>query len=480
MKKIYIYIHVMFALVCSACSDWLTVTPSTALVAENMYTTKEGVTNALNGLYLLMRGHVYQPSGYMGGESLAELLAASWSTTPGSLKYSIATHDYSVTAVENQLNNTFEALYKIVNNANPLVEGLDKNKNLLDETTYNMVKGEALAIRAYVLFDLIRMWGPVPSKVDASRRYLPYPTKNSTENYPYVSYEEFMRRLKIDMDAAEELLKKSDPLLSYSVNQLEQTSAVYNGDWLKRTGHINYYGVLALKARVNLWLGEKEEALRYAKLVKDAKNEDGTTKFRLADETLDFAKWTDGTFYAEHICGVNVEQFDYMTSGWAQGNNVSTFQWSSTFLKDLFNGNAKDLRFVKQWTVESSTMYPPTMTLRVLRKYRGFYSSSSSPRNMPLIRLAEMYFIIMECGSLTECNEAYEAFCTSRKVPYTPFASETQRDDAMLMEYIREFIGEGQNFFTYKRYCTENMLWGYEPCTEEQYVVKLPTRDIFN
>ena len=35
---------------------------------------------------------------------------------------------------------------------------------------------------------------------------------------------------------------------------------------------MNYYGVLGLQARVALWIGENEKALRYARLVKDAKD----------------------------------------------------------------------------------------------------------------------------------------------------------------------------------------------------------------
>lgn len=33
---------------------------------------------------------------------------------------------------------------------------------------------------------------------------------------------------------------------------------------------MNYYAVLGLQARVHLWLGEHDEALRYARLVKEA------------------------------------------------------------------------------------------------------------------------------------------------------------------------------------------------------------------
>lgn len=44
----------------------LTVQPKTTIVAENLYTTDAGVEQALNGMYILLKTSVYNPSGIMG------------------------------------------------------------------------------------------------------------------------------------------------------------------------------------------------------------------------------------------------------------------------------------------------------------------------------------------------------------------------------------------------------------------------------
>ena len=93
-----------------------------------------------------------------------------------------------------------------------------------------------------------------------------------------------------------------------------------------------------------------------------------------------------------------------------------------------------------------------------------------------MVRLAEMYLIIMEAGSLSEANVAYEEYSAARNLTYTPM-SESDRQERVLWEYIREFAAEGQNFFTYKRFAVKRMLWQNseaEDCGEEQYVLPLP------
>lgn len=78
---------------------------------------------------------------------------------------------------------------------------------------------------------------------------------------------QFMEYVQADLDSAEFLLSKYDPVLTTNISYTESTSYT----WSYRKSRINYYGVLGLQARVALWIGEKEKALRYARLVKDAK-----------------------------------------------------------------------------------------------------------------------------------------------------------------------------------------------------------------
>ena len=95
------------------------------------------------------------------------------------------------------------------------------------------------------------------------------------------------------------------------------------------------------------------------------------------------------------------------------------------------------------------------------------------------MRLAEIYLIVAETAPLTEANEVYKEYCDARNVPYIPL-TESDRRERILLEYIREFCGEGQNFYTYKRYNTKNMLFGVRELTDEQYRLVIPSAELLN
>lgn len=263
-KNIYI-LCMAFALGCSACNDWLTVVPETTLMPNNLFQTDGGCLQVLTGGYVLMATNIYSPTGIMGGGGVVEEMACTW-TKDNSL---FARHEYDIdnSGLGGQLDRIFEQNYKVVATLNPLIEGCDENRDKLSEEYYNMVKGEALAIRACLHLDLIRLFGPMPSQVNTATKYLPYVRENSIENYEYYTFADYMNFLLADLNEAEELLAKSDPVLTYPL----EGSSEYAGDWTDRKSHFNYYGVLALQARARLWMGDTEGALRYAKMVKDAK-----------------------------------------------------------------------------------------------------------------------------------------------------------------------------------------------------------------
>ena len=67
----------------------------------------------------------------------------------------------------------------MIANANNLLKWLDKNgeRVIASPETRSMLRGEALAIRAYLHFDILRGWGPMNYKGD--------PTAAATPCMPY-------------------------------------------------------------------------------------------------------------------------------------------------------------------------------------------------------------------------------------------------------------------------------------------------------
>lgn len=470
-KKIYSW-AIAFLVGCTACNDWLTVQPETSILAEDLYTTEDGIKQALNGIYLQARGVLYNPQGYISGGGMVETMANSWSVSVGR-EYDFANHIYTSDLVKIALKGSFKAFYKIIATTNDLIQNVDINKGRISGSVYNIGVGEAYALRALMHLDLIRLWGPVPSRVDAGRTYLPYVTVNGPHDYEYMTYERYIDSLFADLDRAEALLGKADPVLFASFESTETTNAA----WPYRKSRINYYGVLGLQARARLWHGDTEEALRYARMVKDAVNPDGSKKLRLTNEEMDFPDntWADGTCYSEHVCGMKCDQYDYMQTGggWVPMRSA-IFNMTPNFTTVLFDGKASvDLRYRKLWLYERTQAM---VNGYVLRKYRGFYDQTKSLENFPIMRLSEIYLIIMEKASLWEANALYEEFCEARGLEYVPY-TEADRQERVYKEWIRELIGEGQNFFTYKRMNERNMLFSTSECSEEQYVLPIPDEE---
>lgn len=433
------------------CTDWLTIQPETQVTKEDMFKTQAGFYDALTGSYILMRDN-YSPSGQMvlGG---VEYMANLWETTEGlGVAYYYASHDYRVERVERELGNMFLKQYEIIANLNILIKYIDNQQRVLTDKEEKLYKGEALGLRAFIHFDLIRLWGPMPTQVDESYKYLPYETTVQLENYPYSNYREYMNKLCADLDSAELLLKQVDPILSAG------KSSGY------RPNRMNYYAVLGLQARVHLWLGEKDEALRYARMVKDATSVDGKKLFSLGSQA-DLNR-NDRVFYAsEQLFGVAIEEFD-------DSRIPDGFKQLTTEVDALYT--IKDIR-LSLWFANNGGYRSPN-------KYDNMASSDSQQTkapslSVPMIRLAEMYLIIAECADLSEANGMYKEFLASRGLVTTEL-TESNRKEVIQLEYLKEFYAEGQMFYVYKRLGTVTMHWGTKECGEDVYVLPLPLREL--
>lgn len=468
MKRLLVYIGCL-SLFCMtvSCEKWLTIQPENEVEKTKLYETEEGFWQALNGTYYLIKDGHY-PEGPMVSLEI-EYLAGIWEAGSQTVQYRLSRHEYKHPDVDKFMGDLFLYQYNLIAHANTILHYVDQ-VDFLPEKSYNLIKGEAMALRAWVHFDLLRLWGPVPSNVDPQNRYLPYVKEVSKKVNVYDTYDSFMSSLRLDLDTAEMLLGKSEPLLNHSCEELNSND-VKNDDRLEmrwRQHRFNYYAVLGLKARVALWTGKKEEAFRYASMVRDAENPAGSPKFRLGLESdLDMSsnyQTNDNLLSKEHLFSMPVETYNpdqNLGSG-----NIST---ASSNMSYLFSDSDKnDFRYKLWWGLDKgkSTTY----------KYR-----CRTNLKVPLIRLAEMYLIMIEVAPLDEANRIYEEFCNSRGAVYVPM-TEDSRNNVIIKEYYRELLAEGQIFFASKRLFMNKLMWQSGTMTEAQYVLPIPRREteIFN
>ena len=161
-------------------------------------------------------------------------------------------------------------------------------------------------------------------------------------------------------------------------------------------------------------------------------------------------------------------------------NADNTFTTETSYSKarnvlspDLFPSGTTDIRFISLWkeyTAGNGSV--ANSTVKFIQK------EGSEINQLPLIRLVEMYFIAMECGTLSEANRLYEEFCLSRDIELVTLQDEARLEETLIKEYNKEFYAEGQAFYAFKRLAVEDILWAEFPGNEESYVVPLPLTEI--
>lgn len=431
----------MLLLCCiTACNDWLEVAPQAEKEEAEMFEKEVGFRNVLIGAYIRMK------SNNLYGEDLTygsiEMLAQHWTNTDDLGKY-LKAYNYEQSVVETKINSFYGNLYKVIADVNGLLNNIDARKEMFEGNNFEIIKGEALAIRAFCHFDVLRLFGPIPTNLPEGT-ILPYVTTVSIVPNRLVSYNDFTTKLLADLDEAERCLEGNDPILTASIKELSTLEVAQDDNFLcDRQMRMNYYAVCALKARVQLWLGNKNEALKYAQKVIDAKDPNGNVMFRLGSAT-DCANG-DLIFSSEHIFNLNVYNLsDFKISA------ANTFYTNSTALKYFWASETTDIRRGKMWK-EVYDNYWWTYYYYMTKYTQATNMPVWAKNSIPLFRLAEMYLIAMECGSIQNANDLYKEVCIARDITPVTFGSTEELSKTLILEYNREFYGEGQAFYAYKR-----------------------------
>ena len=493
MKK-YILAFCAFSLLVSSCGGWLDVRGENIQKEKNQYETYKGFRDALTGCYMTMSDNsIY-------GKNLTmthiENLADSWFFNESfkdnvEPQYSLSFHKYTTDAGRASINSMYAGLFTTISSANVIIKNIAENGgNIGDEKICNMIHGEALAIRAYCQFDVLRMFGQLP-KDGTKKVLLPYSYTTSIDEMPsYYDYDAYVANIISDVTTAENLLKESDPIMSSTFSALNNTSNVNDIFLAYRQARLNYWAVRALHARIDMYIGNTAEAHDIALQIINAKNADGSNVISLSgvsdlkagynalpNECLFYISKYDVNSYANNdlIGGRSVQGRDFH------------YLLTNNMLNDLFaslpNSTASHNRYLYLWNRNIKNI--TSQTTPALKKY-WYDESKASTHNLmtqyqivPMIRLSEMYLIAMESSnSLEEVLSLYSTYMSDREFTlYTPFTSLDEVKAEIPNEYQREFIGEGQMFYVYKRLAAKKMRWNSEQIKEDDYILPLPSSE---
>ena len=437
--------------ICTGCDRFLDVQPKDQYTEKQLLATRGGYYTAMNGLYNnLTSNSLY---GKNLSYELIDVISKRYAPLAKSTYLtSLNSWGYAEENVSKALESTWATAYTTILNCNVILENLATQQGILSPAETNLMKGELVALRAFLHFDMLRLFGPI-YKEDPSAPSIPYNESVKIMNLPLLSADSIVHnKIMRDLDEAEKLLAK-DPVIPEGpmASALEDENEVY---LRYRQLRMNYYAVLALKARVYLYAGEKDKALQAAyKLLKDKTVSEWFPPVdpnKLLANNVD----PDRVFSTEVLMGIYMKKrgdiYTYSFDAENAGNNF--LQPRNSFVDgNLFAGETQDYRYQSQWAQATSI----GVTGHIFTKYKAiqdgdaklFYSSF-----MPLIRLSEMYYIAAECEpKVSDGNSWLNQIRTLRGLPEITITDENELMSKLRIEYLREFWGEGQIFFMYKR-----------------------------
>lgn len=500
--KNWIYYFVVFVtlnitIALTACDDWLDVKSETEYKEEDIYDSKSGFCNVLTGIYMEMAGE----AAYGKRLTMADIeeLACLWycngyDYNPG--YYYLRSHEYTNDYSKECIKIFYQSLFNTITQTNVLIKNIENNSSALnsDQQLKYVIEGEAYAIKAYCQFDILRIFGQLPNGLGTKSVRLPYSNTTSINEIPkYYDYDEYVQRLMSDVDHAIEILEDYDPVRDYTYAQLSSTSSLtLDDDYLYyRRQRLNYWAAKALRARINLYLGNTDAAHDEALEVINATTRNGDLVCTLnADNDLDNGY---NTLPSEHLFSLSkYDMFNYTNSlfigrSGAQVTPNSNLVLSQDMLSELFRGVsiASNNRYLQLWN-RQSTSSTGTVFPSLCKYYFNTSDGSASivyQSLIPMIRLSEMYLIAMETTSdIDEANVLYSTYMRDHNtlVSSEYFASLTDVKAEVMNEYRREFIAEGQMFYAYKRTFTRSILWGSNEMSENDYIVPLPDTEYDN
>jgi hypothetical protein len=468
------YNHIIFlyllgvVLLFSGCKKYLEIQPEDKYTETQIFSNEHAIQEVLNGLY----GNLASNSLY--GANLTtttiELLGQRYNVTSGATSGTnvsyppLQKYTYSDVNVQPIFDDIWTQAYSNIIQTNNFITKLDQasQNGVITSAKASLLKGEAIGIRALLHFDLLRLFGPVYATSSTSAA-IPYYTKAEAKTQPILPAKQVLDSVLTDLSRAATLLA-SDPVINGGI---VATPNFYNG---YRNQRLNYYAIKALQARAYLYGGNKPAAHDAAKAVLDG----GEKWFPWLAYSSIVSEMNnpDRIFSPEVLFGVYNSKMYTNYTAFFSSDLVSADLLTShpDRLISIFENNANDYRYTTTWlnTSKGRTFY----------KYADIVDKTKPWRFIqPLVRKSEMYYILAETE--TDPAIALNYLNTVRfNRGLTNLTTVPDINTEIQKEYQKEFYGEGQLFFYYKRKAVSNIpsgISGYSWATVYPvYVVPLP------
>ncbi|SHG64476.1 RagB/SusD family nutrient uptake outer membrane protein [Pedobacter caeni] len=434
LKNRCLPVFLLAVLTLSSCKKWLDVQPKTDLKQEELFSTEQGFNEAMTGAYVSMTKEATYGRELTFG--MMSVMASDYSVGSSSeqatrLLKPVENLDYETEQFRSMIDRVWLQQFNTIAQVNAILEYIDEKKGVFSGNKYGLIKGEALALRAYIHFDLLRLFAPAYLSKD-NQKYMPYVTAYGRTVTPFSTVEEILSKALADLDQAESLM---------------------TGDLIGVKGaadrkvRMNLYAAKGLKARIYLYMGNKIQAFAKAKEVIDAKQ-----VFLMLPGTVIN---TDRSFHTEHLFSLYSEPFEAraLTVLEPKTNLTTTapyyFTQEAKLKGNIFGDQPTDIRYkspmmqqIKGFLISHKFLYPDladeSTTLNLQRNY------------IPLMRLTEMYYIAAESAADPATALSYLNTVLGNR-GLLPILANADLQTEIRKEYRKEFFMEGQLFYYYKR-----------------------------
>ncbi|MBR8729858.1 hypothetical protein IX332_001182 [Porphyromonas levii] len=475
----------------TSCEKWFDVTPTSEMRGSQHFDNVLGFRQSLTGCYIAMA----HEKAY--GKNLTwfatELMGHQVQNKINPLSSALSAHAYDKNEVIPVVEEIWSQLANVIANANDGLYNLEQKQKDLSPIDYAVLRGEFLAVRAYVHFDLLRLYGygnygKRSTELDA-KKTVPYITRVHKDMASQVTGAEFYAALIKDIKEAEELLKPNDPVSAEKdLSYISEVNA--EGFYKFRDLHLNYFAVKALEARVHLWFGTPDamdKALEAAKeVIAFVEKGKGYKEPKLQTEIklLELREINDKNYSMtqEALFALQVQDLGSKTSQYYVPSFVGTHGSALTIpesrIKELYTDlSSKDVRMTKLLIRNQNTSPISYISM----KYDQSSLSNTNKGRVNLIRIPEVYYIAAEAslykGDTSESIEFLNKVLAKRG--NKALGNELDKEkilEEIKKEYEKEFVAEGVLFFQYKRWGTGKLPLSKEAetMTSKEYVLPFP------
>lgn len=410
MKKISIILALFFGL--TSCSDFLEKEPVEQISINDQFSSTEGLLKALNGVYYNTRSTQFFLANYTYGD----LLSGNISFSKTSISAFVSPlYNFDDDPNDSKLKTFYSNSYQVINNINLILENIEKVPQL-NEKVKNEVKAEALAMRAFIHYQLLKIYAQNYTYTkDASHLGIVYTTRTLVVGIDYP-----------ERNTVKESYIFLEKDLQEALQLFQDFSAIPDGE---QKNFMNKNAAKTLYASIALDKGDYLKAISLSNEVINTSGINLSTKeeyinnFAVNESIFEIANTGGNESYIKNIYNPKNGISEYVISK----DLIQLFDKNDERLKLIANGNTantKDFYFTK--------------------KYAGTITGL-------VYRLTELYFIRAEAALKSgDINTALSDINTIRNRVGLENITTISLDN-LLEEKRKEFVFENRYFFDLMR-----------------------------